>query len=138
MLTPGSRPSDSQRGLRILAGASVLMAGTGLYFLGAQPFAVGLFPAPWDKLAHVASFTLIGAASGVASGRRGWSMALSCLAGALMIGIMDELHQAWLPGRSASWMDLGADAVGGSIGAALLGASHALLDRKAGQPPRHR
>jgi VanZ family protein len=33
---------------------------------------------------------------------------------------MDELHQAFLPGRAASWSDLAADAGGGLLGAGAL------------------
>ena len=42
------------------------------------------------------------------------------MAGALALGVADELHQVYLPGRSASWADLVADAAGGIAGAALL------------------
>ena len=28
----------------------------GLYYAGAQPYAVGLIPTPWDKLAHILAF----------------------------------------------------------------------------------
>ena len=41
-------------------------------------------------------------------------------AGALAIGIADELHQATLPGRQAGWDDLAADAVGALIGTWVL------------------
>jgi hypothetical protein len=30
-----------------------------LFYLGAQPFAAGLIPAPWDKLAHLAVFAVL-------------------------------------------------------------------------------
>jgi VanZ family protein len=96
--------------------------------------AVGLFPAPWDKLAHLLTFAVVGMAAGVAGGVRGWRMALYCLAGALLVGGMDEIHQIFLPGRSASWGDLAADAAGGLLGAAAL----AVLHRFAGRRLTHR
>ncbi len=109
-----------QRTLRILAGISVVLTATALYILGAQPVAVGLFPSPWDKLAHLVVFGMLGAAGGVASGTRGWRVVFWCVASALLVGIMDELHQAFLPGRAASWSDLAADAAGGMLGAGAL------------------
>lgn len=106
--------------VRVAAAIAFLMAGTGLLILGAQPVAVGLFSPPWDKLAHIGAFALIGSAAGVASGTRGWLRVAWCVTGALALGVADELHQIYLPGRSASWADLLADATGGIAGAALL------------------
>ena len=109
-----------QRTARILGALTVAMSAAVLYVAGAQPVAVGLFPAPWDKLAHLLTFAVIGMAAGLAGGLRGWRMALCCVGGALLVGGMDELHQMFLPGRSASWADLAADAAGGLLGAAML------------------
>ncbi len=108
------------RRIRVLAAATMVLTGIGLQVLGAQAFAVGLLPPPWDKLAHLTTFAVVGMAAGLASGRRGWRRALCCLAGALLIGSLDEWHQTFLPGRSASWSDLAADAAGGLLGAGLL------------------
>lgn len=123
-----------QRTVRILAALTVAMSAAVLYVGGAQPVAVGLFPAPWDKLAHLLTFAVVGMAAGLACGMRGWRMALCCLAGALLVGGMDELHQAFLPGRTASWADLAADAAGGLLGATLLAAA----DRFSGGRLLHR
>jgi hypothetical protein len=123
-----------QRYMRGLAAIGVVVAGAGLYTLGAQPFAVGLFPAPWDKLAHTSVFALIALATGVASGTTGWRRTLWCVAGAVVLGMLDEWHQAYLPGREAGWDDLAADALGGLLGAAMLYA----LSRLAARSPRHR
>ena len=38
----------------------------------------------------------------------------------VLVGVLDEWHQAVLPGRQAGWDDLAADAVGGIAGALLL------------------
>lgn len=123
-----------QRTVRILAALTVALSAAVLYVAGAQPVAVGLFPAPWDKLVHLLTFAVVGMAAGLAVGMRGWRMALCCVAGALLVGGMDELHQMFLPGRSASWSDLTADAAGGLLGAAAL----AVLDRLAGEHLKHR
>jgi len=115
-----------QRSIRIAATLALAMSAAVLYVGGAQPVAVGLFPAPWDKLAHLLTFAVVGMAAGLAGGMRGWRMVMCCVAGALLVGGMDELHQMFLPGRSASWADLAADAAGGLLGAAVLAALHRL------------
>lgn len=119
------------RSLRLAAAASVIILAAGLYLLGAQPLAVGLFPAPWDRLAHATTFAVVGSATGLASGTRGWRMVVCCVAGAVVVGAVDELHQTFLPGRSASWADFGADVAGGLIGAALLGMGYAAMQWRA-------
>jgi hypothetical protein len=125
---PGSR--ILRRNVRLLAAMTVMLAGAGLYVLGAQSFAVGLFPSPWDKLAHVLTFAGIGGAFGLASGRQGWPRVFYCIAGAVLIGMLDEWHQAYLPGRAASWSDLMADAAGGALAAAALSWTHWLVQRR--------
>jgi uncharacterized protein YfiM (DUF2279 family) len=121
MLNTATTARDNfQRGIRVLAALTLALSAAVLYVGGAQPVAVGLFPAPWDKLAHLLTFAVVGAAAGLAGGMRGWRMALCCIAGALLVGGMDEVHQMFLPGRSASWYDLAADAAGGLLGAAVL------------------
>lgn len=118
-----------QRSIRIAATLALAMSAAVLYVGGAQPVAVGLFPAPWDKLAHLLTFAVVGMAAGLAGGMRGWRRVMCCVAGALLVGGMDELHQMFLPGRSASWADLAADAAGGLLGAAML----VVLDRLSGR-----
>lgn len=92
----------------------------GLFALGAQPLAVGLVPTPWDKLAHGGLYALLAVALGLSSGLGGWRVALLAVAGALLVGALDEWHQIFLPGRQAGWDDLAADGVGGLIGALAL------------------
>ena len=105
---------------RAFAALSVLLVSVGLFVGGAQPIAVGLFTSHWDKLAHVLTFMLIGLGCGVASGLRGSALVWACVAGAGVLGGLDELHQASLPGRSVSWADLVADIAGGLLAGALL------------------
>lgn len=95
--------------------------------------AVGLFRPPWDKVAHLLTFAVIGAAFGLASGARGWRMLLAVLTGALVVGAMDELHQLWLPGRDAGLDDFAADLAGGLLGAVLLAGAYRWLDRQRGR-----
>ena len=114
--------------LRWLAAVLVMAVAAGLFVGGALPVAVGLFTPPWDLLAHASVFMLVGLTSGLASGTRGWRLLMFCLVGALAVGAMDELHQLRLPGRSADWNDLAADAVGGLLGAFLLGCAYRWVD----------
>lgn len=92
----------------------------GLFIGGGQPVAVGLVPVPWDKLVHGAVFAVLAWAMGYASGLRGWPMLALAFCGAVAVGALDELHQVSLPGRSAGWDDLAADAIGAALGSATL------------------
>jgi hypothetical protein len=87
---------------------------------GAQPFAVGLVPAPWDKLAHMTVFFVLACSIGFASRRRGPSAMVIGFVGALLVGMLDEFSQIYLPGRSADIDDLVADAVGAALGTVVL------------------
>lgn len=90
--------------LTCLAGALVIIIG--LFWVGAKPIAVGLFPAPLDKVAHFATFGLIAALLWL-SFQRGYPLLVIALVSA--IGAADEFHQRFLPGRSASLEDLATD-----------------------------
>lgn len=83
---------------------------------GARPEAVGLIPAPWDKLAHLVVFA--GFAILLRAGLR-WPVWLALLV-TLAIGAADELHQATLPGRFAALDDWFADLAGALLGLWLL------------------
>lgn len=107
-------------GWRAAAGLLVLGMLFGLFVLGAQPFAVNLVPSPLDKLAHVAAFAVLACAIGLLSGQRGRRMLLIAVAGALLIGVLDEWHQMFLPGRHAGPDDLAMDVIGSLLGAILL------------------
>lgn len=109
-----------QRALQVAAVLLAVGLPLGLLIGGAQPAAVGLVPSPWDKVVHVAVFAVLAGAVGYASGWRGRPMLGVAFCAALAVGLLDEWHQMHLPGRSAGWDDLAADAVGGALGAAAL------------------
>lgn len=109
-----------QHALRLAAVLLAVGLPLGLLIGGAQPVAVGLVPAPWDKLAHAAVFALLAGAIGHASGWRGRPMLVLAFCGAVAVGALDEWHQMVLPGRNAGWADLAADAVGAALGTAAL------------------
>ena len=102
--------------------AALLALGIPLALLvgGAQPFAVGLVHAPWDKPAHMAVYAVLACAIGFASRRHGPSAMLIGFAGAMLVGALDEALQMYLPGRLAELDDLVADAVGAALGTAVL------------------
>lgn len=100
---------DSNARLLCTVSAAVLVLL--LFYLGAQPFAVGLFPEPWDKLAHFLAFGSITGLLWVGTaGRMPWQLIVIAAA----IGALDEWHQAFLPGRTMDMADLASD-----IGAAI-------------------
>jgi VanZ family protein len=69
---------------------------------------------------HALVFALLACAIGYASGLRGRSMLWLAFVGATLVGAFDEWHQIFLPGRSADWDDLAADAMGAALGSAAL------------------
>ncbi|HEX8989569.1 MAG TPA: VanZ family protein [Rhodocyclaceae bacterium] len=77
-----------------------------LFYLGAQPFAVGLVPEPWDKLAH---FVVFGGIAGLLAVGTARPQPLRLVLLVSVIGALDEWHQVYLPGRSADVMDLATD-----------------------------
>lgn len=98
--------------LRMVCGLSFALMVIGIFYLGAQPVAVGLFPAPYDKIAHFLAFFLMTTAAGLAG--------LHCFPGylfllGLALGMSDEIHQLYLPGRSAGWDDFLVDFLAVSI-----------------------
>ena len=103
--------------LRVLAVLLAVGLPLGLWVGGAQPVAVRLIPPPWDKLAHTGVFAVLAFCIGYASGLRGTSALLVAFGGAMGVGVVDEWHQLFLPGRSAGLDDLAADAVGAALGA---------------------
>ncbi len=108
------------RYLRIAAILLTLGILFGLFVLGTQSFAINLIPAPWDKLVHCGLFVLLTLGIGLASGLQGRQMLIAAAAVAALVGILDEYHQMYLPGRQPGLDDLAADVLGIVIGAALL------------------
>ena len=101
-----------------------LWAGV-IYYLSSQPGidVPALFPGQ-DKLFHLAAFGLLGflAMGAVKSGRKGYRVWQVWLVAALVAGygLLDEIHQYFVPGRFTEWYDVLADATGGLLGAGLM------------------
>jgi hypothetical protein len=105
------------RYLPVLCAVLIVVLVGNLFYLGAKPIAVGLFPEPWDKLAHATTFGVLAVLwNGVFRGRRPWLV----LALVALTGACDEIHQIWLPGRSADIADVLADVAGAGLVLAAL------------------
>lgn len=96
---------------RLLALIVVGLMLLALFVGGAQPFAAGLVPVPWDKLAHFAFFFIFAL---LLARVVLLPVALVFLL-ALLVGAADEFHQIYLPGRSPGIDDLLADTLGASL-----------------------
>ena len=116
------------RHLRIVATLLALGIVVSLFLGGAQPIAVDLVPEPWDKLLHGIVFAVLAWALGFASGFHGWRSLSAAFFGSLLIGLLDEWHQLYLPGRQAGWPDFVADMTGSLVGTVSL----TLWNRKRG------
>jgi VanZ family protein len=77
-----------------------------LFTMSVRPAAAGLIAAPWDKVAHFAVYSAIAALLWVAAAGR---MRVALLFIVIALGLLDELHQAAVPGRTADAMDFLAD-----------------------------
>jgi len=73
-----------------------------LFYLGGQPAAAGLFEPPWDAIAHFLFYSTLTALVWTASAGR---MPLAVFAAVVVVGGLDELHQASVPGRVADAAD---------------------------------
>ena len=93
-----------------LLGAVILVVA--LFWGGGQSFAVGLFPAPFDKLAHSVYFATLAVLLWFGMGGR-WPVLVFLVVSA--IGGLDELHQSTLPGRVADFHDYLIDTVAAGL-----------------------
>ncbi|MFM1991910.1 MAG: hypothetical protein RJA99_4867 [Pseudomonadota bacterium] len=119
------------RWMRVLALAALVVLVANLLWHGSQPYAVGLVPAPWDKLAHLALYGALGAAAWVGLGAGRATADLLAPMAAIAIGVVDEFAQTFSPGRTVSLDDLAADALGAILAVAVLAA----LRERVRRPP---
>lgn len=103
------------RAVLCFGAAGALVAG--LLGAGATPAAVGLFKPPWDLLAHLGTFVLLGLLLGAGfSGRR----PLLAVSLTFAVGVIDETMQIFHSGRHAGFADLGADLCGALLAAVII------------------
>lgn len=92
----------------------------GLFYLGRQPIAVGLLTEPWDKVVHASLFAVIAMLLALSRKQLTWHWLVCSVFLAAGVGALDEIHQHFLPGRSADIRDFCADVMGAMAGAALM------------------
>jgi VanZ family protein len=114
------------RAVRLACFGLAIAMTVNLFYLGAGPGAVNLFVSPWDKVAHFAAFSVLSGLLAVGIGlRRPW-LTLAVVA---LIGLADELHQRWLPGRSAGVDDWIVDMMAGLCAVGLIWIMRSLAAR---------
>lgn len=74
-----------------------------------------------DKVAHFGAYLVLSVLSARAAfpSRRPWRTALAIVATVSVLALLDELHQAWIPGRFPDVRDWFADILGGVAGILL-------------------
>ena len=88
-----------------------LLGVAALFVLGAEPFAVGVGPSPYDKLAHALVFGCLFLVLDRALALPLWLAMMI----PLLVSAADEFHQLFLPGRQSGVEDW----VAGSCGVVL-------------------
>ena len=88
-----------------------------LFWGGSQPVAVGLFLAPYDKLAHLVTYAALSLALWIGAEGK-WPFLVFMLV--VAVGGLDELHQIYLPGRQAGWDDFFVNALAAGVVVSLL------------------
>lgn len=109
-----------------------------LFLLSSQP----VLPSPPgvnDKMAHALSYGLLGVLClvGLSGGDwRGvtWRRAILAVGLAIAYGVTDEVHQAFVPGRSPDVADVVADGAGAAVAVGLMRASAILFRRRSVAP----
>ena len=98
-----------QKVVQLLAQISLTALILMIFIGGTEPVAVGLFPPPLDKIVHslVYGLMLLLAILSFPNTRK-----LILFIAIVMVGVLDEIHQIYLPGRSAGLDDLSADILG--------------------------
>lgn len=100
---------------RVARIAPAALWAASIWFLSSMPDppGAGALSIPHaDKIAHAGLFFVLAVLLRVAGARR-WA----AFAAATAWGVVDEAHQAFVPGRDADLADLAADAVGAAAGA---------------------
>src|SRR5437868_15452543 len=89
----------TERFVCLASGAGLMLA---LLFIGAHRL-----PPHWDKAAHFVCFSVITALLWRGTAGRA---PLAVLASVIVFGALDEVHQIFMPARSAEFLDFVADA----------------------------
>jgi hypothetical protein len=116
-------------GRRLLAFLPVVAYAGIIFWLSAQPNPLPFVPREWlsqDKVLHATEYAVLGGLLVVAlrlAGLRPARALLLALVLASAYGATDEVHQYFVPGRSADVLDWVADTLGATLGAGLASAA---------------
>jgi VanZ family protein len=102
-----------------------------LFYPGAQPSVAGRLQPPWDAMAHFLFYSALTALLWTATAGR---VPLAVFAAVIVVGGLDELHQASVPGRVADAADFLVDVSAATFTCAamlLLGALRSPLNATA-------
>ncbi len=107
-------PTSELRSVRLWCGLCAAVLVVQILSLGSLPFELR---EPFDKVFHVLAFAALALMLWIASdGRR----PVLLLGGLLALGLADEARQAFIPERSAQFLDFVADAAGAAAACAIL------------------
>lgn len=109
-MTPSRRPFSGGARPRWLWLAVAAVLVLQLFQPAAQPYAAALISAPWDKLAHLAFYSLLTVLLWQGTAGR-WPAAI--VLAVITIGALDELHQRSVPVRHADVLDFLVDVYAG-------------------------
>ena len=103
---------------------AILMMGTIFYFSSIPAKEMPNFVS-WDtfvkKSGHMLGYAMLGLAylRGINAYR--WHSILTVLAGVVIYALSDEYHQSFVAGRTSTFMDVGIDTIGATLGLAIVG-----------------
>jgi VanZ family protein len=126
------KPRSTPWPLRLALWTPAVLVAAAIFYLSSQSVLPAAVHAP-DLLAHAVVYTVLGLVSlrafhgGLHPLR--WRPTLAALAFTIAYGASDELHQSFVPGRTPSVLDLGADAVGALVAMGLVAAWFTLRPR---------
>ena len=71
----------------------------------------------WDKLKHVAEFFILAILlfNAISESTKSTTAVFLAIIITAVYGIIDEVHQSFVPGRMFSYLDMASDAVGGLV-----------------------
>jgi VanZ family protein len=124
-----------KKNLYLLIRLPAIFAAVLIWFLSSQ----SILPKPkgilgFDKLQHLLAFAVLTGAAGLWISREKWKsrgrfLLLIIAAIGSVYGVVDEIHQFFVPGRDCNVWDWIADTLGALIGAAAFAGIMAIMNR---------
>jgi VanZ family protein len=99
--------------------AYAVLASAAIFVLSSLPVRLPARIPHLDKVFHIVQYFCLGLTYFNAGTRGGQAVTLRrsllVLLAAVLYGVSDEWHQAYVPGRTADWQDVVADAIGAAL-----------------------